>query len=331
MTMITPATITSANPGPALEAVIETAMLAIGWTLVDTVIIGGNTHKVFYSAAAGNSAGKDWYLDINYPTTGISGGIRLAPFEGYNATTHLGTNGPYNQSSTTVNPTSFSQSTTAGALETLWANSTTWSSLSTTLSTTTFTYYISVTRDRIIMLLTSDPLNIHYSGFFTPSSAHAAAAGSALYPLVVAKIPVPANISSFCYTGNGPSNSQCALTRAPNAPTGSWFNWQTSLCLPTGLAAVMGAGVLGGTGASPFTANQAGGNIPLWMGFNNPATFSSVGGSSTVIPAYVGYLSDVIAAFGGSTATSGNTVTIGADTWYFTNNSSGGVLAFKGV
>src|SRR6187402_1092437 len=107
MTYIT-GTITDANPGPLLYAAIETAAIALGYTLEDTVVIGSNTHKILKSAAAGNSRGQDWYLDINFATTGVVGGIRFAPFEGYNPATDQGIRGPYTISTTAIEQTYYS-------------------------------------------------------------------------------------------------------------------------------------------------------------------------------------------------------------------------------
>jgi len=323
MTFITGA-ISNSNPGPALYSAIETAALALGYTLVDTVVIGSNTHKVLKSAAAGNAQGLDWYLDINYPTTGTTGGMRFAPFEGYNASTHVATRGPYSGNSTTVDQTTYSAfGASTSALETNWMNSATYSSLSAVLSTS-FTYYISITRDRILVELTSDAQYLTYSGFFTPTSAHSTAAGSALFPLVMTRMVAPTSTTTAMTTSFGVSTS-LVFTRAPGAPTGSWFNWSASGMILVGATAFLGAGQLGGVGAAPFTSDQEFAPIPVIMGFNN-TTFSTANA-----PSLVGYLKDVGVALGGSTVTMGNTVTVGSDTWYSTTQANGGVALLRGV
>jgi hypothetical protein len=323
MTTIT-GSITNANPGPTLYALIETAALAIGWTLDDTVVIGGNTHKVLKSAAAGNTYGLDWYLDINYPTTGITGGIRFAPFEGYTAASDVGLRGPYGATaSTTVDATTYSRfGATTSALETNWTNNATHTGVSTALTTSAFGYRISITRDRIIMELDNVPSSVAYTGFFTPISAHSTQAGAALFPLVML---VLASATSIAGSTNGGAPATAAVTRAPKAVGSATFDWQNSVNVPASSLQVLTGG-RAGVAVSDFTNQVAVAPIPVifGQGFNGLST-------STTGYAHVGYLDGLGVANTNSTSVRGDTLTVGSDTWYANTPSSSLGLFMKGV
>jgi hypothetical protein len=316
-------TISSANPGPALYTAIETAMLAGGWTLEDTVVIGSTTHKILKSAAAGNTYGLDWYLDINYPTTGTTGGMRFAPFEGYNAGTDQGTRGPFGHVSVgTIDATTYSRfGATASALETNWMNGSTATGVSAALATTPFGYYVSVTRNRIVMLTTSEPTKLFYTGFFTPSAAHVAHAGAALFPLVMLTIAV----NSTAGTAGSIGGAGLAFTRVPKAST---INWSTSGLVHAGAALLtyFGGGGLVGGASSEFAGETQLVPCPVMMGAG-----SSGPGTGTTNVGGVGYLDGVAAGYVLSTATAGASVAVGSDTWYTTTPSGSYGLFFKGV
>lgn len=329
MTFIT-GTITNSNPGPTLYSAIETAALALGWTLVDTVTIGSNTHKVLKSAGAsgGNSQGIDWYLDINYPTTGTTGGIRFCPFETYNATSHVAGGGPYSQSNTTIDATYYSRfGATQSALETNWANTTSYTGLSTSLVTIAFTYWISITRDRIIVMLSNVATAIAYAGFFTPSSAFSSNAGSALFPLVMAYLSPPANSSN----SNGASSTAC-LTRLPKLSAMTNSGWNNHCIIATNIAYFgnFPEGQLG-VGVSPFTGRSTG--TPLTVAANASGTSLTAPASSAASAATdaIGTIDDVIVDYVSSTSIRGDSITIGSDTWYGISPSNVSGLFFKGI
>jgi hypothetical protein len=327
MTFITN-TITNANPGPTLYTPIETAMLADGWTLVDTVTIGGNTHKVLKSAAAGNVQGLDWYLDINFPTTGTTGGIRFCPFETYDAAAHTAGGGPFWQSSTTIDATNYNRfGTTKSALETNWANVAS-NGLSTALSTAAFTYRISVTRNRIIVLLDNVPGAIAYAGFFTPSSAFASNAGAALFPLVVAVLN-PSQATSYT---NSNAGTAC-LTRLPKVSTMAGSGWAYHCAVATGSSAVGGwPEGQAGVAVSPLTGRTTG--RPLTVAAQ-PGGSSSTGlssqSSSVASVDDIGTIDDVINAYVSSGSVRGDSITIGSDTWYDVTPNSSATLFFRGI
>jgi hypothetical protein len=210
-----------ANPGPLVHTALATKLLAQGWTLEDTVVIGARTHKVYKSAAAGNTYALDWFLDVSYPTTGIATGLMLAPFEGYTAGSDVATRGPFSASSAVLDGSTYSRfGATTSALETSWVNSSTYTAMDTPLSTSAFVINVSVTRNRVILLSSTEPTQVSYCGFFTPTSAHIAHAGAALFPLVTVRLNGSADRTASATAGS----VSAALTRVPKA---SIINWGT--------------------------------------------------------------------------------------------------------
>ncbi len=318
MTYIT-GSITNANPGPTLYALIETAALADGWTLDDTVVIGANTHKVLKSAAAGNTYALDWYLDINYPTTGTTGGIRFTPFEGYTAATDLALRGPRSGASdTTIDATTYSRyGLTASALETNWANTTAYTTMSVVLSAAATTYWISITRNRIIVLLSSAPTQLAYAGFYTPLSSVSTWAGAALFPLITTVIPATA----IAVASTTASTTAASLTRLPKATT---VQWGTHVSVQ-GLIPLNYVGGQAGTAVSPFTGEVAIVPLPIVAGG------TSVNAASGNTTAFIGNLDGVATGFVAGTTVRGDTLTIGADTWISHTISSSQAVFFKAV
>lgn len=327
MTFIT-GSITNANPGPALYTVIETAALADGWTLDDTRVIGANTHKVLKSAAAGNTYGLDWFLDINYPTTGITGGIRFAAFEGYTSGTGLAVNGPYTGSSTVIDPTTYSRfGSTGSALETNWYNTAAHTAMSNMLSTSAFTYWVSITRDRIIVMLTTQPSIIHYAGFYTPTAAHASHAGASMFPLITTRVTTTNSATTATsVSAASVATSTASLTRIPKITSGNW-NTNCSTWGGPQLVGTLGAGVIGSGGLSPseITGETTVTPVPILAG---SAVAATVG---TTPSAFIGTLEDVGGASVVATSVRGDTVTIGADTWYACTHATQFTLLFRGV
>lgn len=329
MTFIT-GSITDAAPGPALYAAIETAALAGGWTLADTVVIGATTHKVLKSAAAGNAQGLDWYLDINYPTTGVTGGIRFAAFEGYNSTTKVGIGGPYVANDTTIDQTAFSRYGSTGfALETNWVNGPSMTGTSNTLSTSTFMYWITITRERIIVMLSTQSSSIHYAGLYAPTAAHATHAGAALFPLVTARLTVASEASTAASVSSfAPTIASMAFTRVPRVPSGG-MNWGSSCSAWAGPAVVgiFGSGVIGASGLSPSSITGETTITPVAL-LAGAASYSSV---PTTARAFIGTLRDVGGAAVVSTAVRGDGVTVGSDAWYMSTHVSQHAILFRAV
>jgi hypothetical protein len=285
-----------ANPGPLVYTALATKLLALGWTLEDTVVIGARTHKVLKSAAAGNTYTLDWFLDISYPTTGIASGVMLAPFEGYTAGSDVGLRGPYSASSTTLDGTTYSRfGATTAALETNWVNTSAYTAMDTPLSTSAFVINASVTRDRVILLSSTEPTQVSYCGFYTPTSAHVAHAGAALFPLITTRLLGSADRTS----ATASASVSAALTRVPKA---SIINWGTH-CI-VGPNTMRMNGRIGG--AASEGDNQIT-TVPLLVGFGGTSWSSSTN--------QIGELDGVQCGYADAAVARGDTVTVGGDTY----------------
>lgn len=314
-------TVNNVNPGPTLYAALETHLLLAGFTVVDTVVISTRTHKVLKSAAADNTYGKDWYLDISYPTTGTTGGMLMAPFEDYTAASDLGIRGPYSAANSTIESTYYSRfGATGSALETNWANTTVYTGVDNPLSTSSTGWWLSATTDRVIFMSTAAAGELHYVGFFEPTADHTTAAGSALYPLIVAHFSTAADIPA---SGTN-ANFKAGLTRVPPMASITWSN-HVIIDLPY---AQMGGVV--GSGGGHFTAtgktNLA--RRPVTMGYN--ALASNTPASATGGVGLVGFLIDIANSWTDGTVARGDDLTdTNADVWIGTDDSSNVGLWFK--
>jgi hypothetical protein len=249
--------VNSANPAADLYGTtvgssgavgIAGLLTAAGYTLVDTVVIGARTHKVWKSPAASNAANLDWYLDVAYTTTG-AGSIWFFPFEDYNSTTHLGFRGAIQGSGTTFDTTTCSfHGSTGAALESasngMNASTATANMFLVTQASVVFRAKVSITADRVIAYTSVSTTRVLYCGLYTPSSAYTAAAGVKLFPLCVAQIATNAIAASAASSSSASSNSNTnatfSFTRIP--PLAAMSDWRAQgtvwPSLPSGLAAV---------------------------------------------------------------------------------------------
>jgi hypothetical protein len=281
-----------ANPGPLVHTALATKLLAQGWTLEDTVVISTRTHKVYKSAAAGNTYGLDWYLDVSYPTTGIATGVMLAPFEGYTAGSDVGLRGPYSASSAVLDGATYSRfGATTSALETSWVNNSTYTAMDIPLSTSAFVINASVTRDRAIVLSSTEPTQVSYCGFFTPTSAHIAHAGGTLFPLITVRLSGSSDRGSAASA----AGVSAALTRVPKV---SSINWATHCVV--GPNAMRMNGRVGG--AASEGDNQIT-TVPFLVGIS-----SSAWGSAS---SQIGELDGVQCAFADPAVARGDFATVG--------------------
>src|SRR3954466_3352347 len=156
--------ITDPSPGATLHTALASLLTTAGYSLVDTVVISTRTHKVWKSPAASNAANLDWYLDIAYTTTG-NGNKWFLPFEGYDPSTDLGLRGIVSGTSiTTIDATPGSRfGATASSLESgNWFGPVQGTSMALTMTTATFTYWASITADRVIVMHTNIATSIFY-------------------------------------------------------------------------------------------------------------------------------------------------------------------------
>lgn len=316
MTFVT-GSVTNSNPGPALYAALEPTLLAVGYTLEDTVVIGARTHKILKSAAGLNSFGLQYFLDINYPTSGVATGIMMATFENYTAATDQALRGPYAGNSTVIDATTFSRfGDNAYALETNWNNGVSATALHLSLVTATITYWASITPERVILMISSAPTQMAYAGFFTPSAEHAAYAGAALYPLITLRLTAGAE----SVTATSLSAASAVVTRLPrlaafDASAGAVApsNWNASLWVsPMGLLGRAGSGGAVGGAVSPFT-----GEVSI---FQIPITFGSISPTSTQLAAArVGELDGIAGGYAAPSVSRGDTVTVAGVKWYLSS------------
>jgi hypothetical protein len=302
-----------ANPGPLVHTALATKLLAQGWTLEDTVVIGARTHKVYKSAAAGNTYALDWYLDVSYPTTGVASGLLLAPFEGYTAASDVGLRGPYSASSTTLDATTYSRyGASTSALETNWANSASYSSLDTALSTSAFVINASVTRDRVILLASTEPTQVSYTGFFTPTSAHASHAGAALFPLVMTRLNGALDRSA----NSSQTGVAAALTRVPKLSSVTW-----------GISCIVGANTMrlnGRIGGAASEADNQITTVPFLVG---------MGGTNwtNATASQIGELSGVQLGWADAAVARGDTVVVGGTTYTLATQLSNAAILMAQV
>lgn len=300
--------VNDANPGPAIYAKLEVALLAAGFTLVDTVVIATRTHKIFKSPAGSNAHGADWYLDVHYTTTGAAT-LRFTVFEDYNPTTDTGYRGTFIGGGTTVDATTYSRYGAAGsALETNW--STSIASVSLAVSTTVG-FWFSATPDRVILMTTAAVSSLLYAGLYDPSAEHASHAGAALFPLIVANVTASSESSSLGGTAG--------LTRAPKRAGGGAFDWQYSVNIATEAAAPHMGGVIGGAASTATGLTKV---VPL-------PVRTGMGTTVGAITDYVGVLIDVGLSMAIGGAVRGDTAQSGA--WVLTTPSSSRSLLFRAV
>lgn len=331
--------LTSANPAADLYTAMAAALTSAGFTLSDTQVISTRTHKVWKSAAANNSQGLDWYLDVAYTTTG-AGSVWLGAFEGYS--TPNGIRGPYNNPAdgTVPDATTFSRyGATGSALETNWTH------ISGNLgqiqvTTSAFAYFISITTDRVIAMTSVAPLNVAYCGFFDTYAPWANKCGAALYPLVTCVVSSPAaSVHCGAYLSGGNSTYPAGLTRRPPvAAAGSNANFGGygttgvfSAYNDGGTSGVSSGGGISGplvpvdTGASSFFDTPRGGRLQICNTWPNT---SGGGPSNSAFGLAIGLLKDV-AAFASSAVTRGDTIAISGTTWVLGNTTSNRCYGFK--
>lgn len=301
---------TNSNPGLALWTLIDAQMIAIGWTLDDTVTIGSNIHKVYKSAAAGNSFGKDWWMDIKYQATGVTNGISFMPMESYNNSTHLAFRATYAVNAASgIETTYYSRfGATGSALETNW----TTAAVMTTVTTAT-TYAFSITRDFIIGCLGSYTGGV-FAGFYTPTADYSSFVGADLFTL---------GTFSFSSLQTAANSQGASFTRVPRLTTVD--NWNT---IATGIFPTMTStfnlglanGIIGGA-ASPNTGKRT---------LINP-TINVRPQTGMLAYEFIGYIPNIAAGLGISSILKGDTITIGSDTWYCFHYNNPVCFFFKAV
>lgn len=141
--------LTSATPASALIAIMDATITAItGLSKVSAaIVVGTNTWNVYKSAAANNSFGSDFYFALGYNTTTPTF-VLMTVFEGWNSGTNLASNFAPNSTQIPV-VTTWANPNAAAALPST-GTTMAFLSCSTALTTTAFSYFYSVTNDRLV-------------------------------------------------------------------------------------------------------------------------------------------------------------------------------------
>lgn len=320
---------TNSDAPATLAGLMHTALLNAGFTLVDTVVIGTRTHKVYKSAAANNTEGIDWYLDLAYTTSG-AGSIWLGAFETYDAVAHTAGLGPYSNIESTVDAAEFSRyGTTKYALETNWTHITRNLAQIETASSA-FAYWISITPTRVIALTSVNATKVVYCGQFAPYAPWKAKVAEVTpgkwNPLITCNISNPA-VENTSTMGSG------SLTRIPPATT--VYRWDYTCNIRSSSSSSSSGSSSGGvggpagfvdTGWSPYLAGGPQGD-KIQIAISRNVSVNNVGGWGHG----AGWLYD-IARFGTSGATSvtrGDTTTVSGNTWALASANSGACFGFK--
>lgn len=220
----------NAASASAFLALLDTLILSVaGWSKVSAaIVVGTNTWNVYKSAGANNSFGTDFYVAIGYPTAAPVN-LLLTIMESWNSGTNLASNYPPNI--TTVIPTAtFANPTAAQALP---STGTTFGFMETPSPiTTAFSYFMSVTADRIIFsLLNSTPFSMgYYIGLYDTFNT-------------VAVDPFPICVVNIGTTGSGTVSNSVASS--PTTVTGFTTREPAqAVAAPTNFGCASSGGVL---------------------------------------------------------------------------------------
>lgn len=312
--------ITDANPGPALYALLAPALTTAGYTLEDTVIISTRTHKIWKSAAANNRQALDWYLDVTYPTTG-AGNLTMQPMEYFDPATNMAYRMVFGGvASTAIDATTYSRHGATGYtledsnLGILRANGGAPATAVTT-STSTFTYWIGVTGDRVVAMTSSNAMKVTYAGLYAPADPHKTWVGAASFPLVVG------NFSDTAAGATSAASTYLGVTRLPKTTSLVGNGWATSVQIHPGIKI-------------RETLPIFPGGATTGMGAKYMAPIMLTGDPTGVAPqALYGYLIDV-GHVNATTGPQGDTVTFGSDLWVlaaYNSTTLGGTPLFKAV
>lgn len=326
MTYIT-GTITDPNPGPALYALIGPAFTSAGMTLVDTVVISARTHKIWLSPGASNAIGKDFYYDVAYTTAG-AGQLFIGVMEFFDAATDLGYRMQWN-GNVAVKPSDavyFSPFGATGATLEAGASGVNPhagngadqdSNANLAIGTAAFGYWITITKDRVIAMVSASPTRMVYAGTYIPNAVFAAAAGADLYPVIGAKLGVAGGLQNPYSTW---------LTRLPKLVTATGTTWLFQTVAPLGTSTTNNLFRL------PGIPNDLATVYPRSAALFTVGTVGLSGSTAGVWPsAYLGQLRDVANIGAEATVVRGDTVSDGTNSWVLSSSAGGMACLFKAV
>lgn len=155
-----------AAPSTTLLNAIETLLTAnSAWSLVETVVSGTFTCRVWKCSGSVNSFGSDWFLVLRRTTASLgTSTITATACESYDSVGHLMTRW-MQATATTATPDATLNSVTGAT--TIAPGSATPFAVTITTSTVTFTYWILVTKNSLIVRSSIDTLPV-YIGLYIP-------------------------------------------------------------------------------------------------------------------------------------------------------------------
>ncbi len=190
------------TPAATFAATMNTALLAGGFTFVETVTVSTQTTPIYKSPAASNSFGSDWYLGL-WRGSDAAVSLKLAVAEVWDTGTHKYRN--YAPNPATFTPTSaFAVNDAAGQ-----APGSTYGGVANggvTLAATGYQYWISVHPNRVVV------------GTRVGSTDYGSYAGLYDDLLPVAISPFPLCVVTLA-TGSGQNTASGAATREPGTTT----------------------------------------------------------------------------------------------------------------
>lgn len=287
MSFVTATDTSDAAAGTTLLNAIETLLSGhAAWSFVETVVSGTFTCRVWKCLGTANSWGSDWYLILRRSTSGIAtSAITITACESYDSSGHLMTR--FMQSLTTAATPDSTLNSVTGT--TTVAPGSAPFTMTVTPSVTTFTYWILLTKNSLVLRSSIDT-SPAYIGLFTPFFA--ADWPTKEFPLVCTLL------------GNG--NSLGACTRCPGTTVSTANASKVDLPLSGGTTVL-------DIGGSALTIGIIAGTSPDIL--NSKPRGRRVGVLRTYSGLPHGAYYDLLFFSVATGVAIGDTVTIGANTW----------------
>ena len=306
------ASINSATPATELMTAIEAALTTAGFTLEDTVVSSGRTHRIWKSAAAGNSRNLDWFLHLSYLTVG-TGTVQMAAFEYFDPATHLAYRGTFSgaQNESTLPETTYYSrfGDTGYALDNTNWNGHTFTPFAIATSTSVaFTHWISITTDRVLVMTSAAATKVNWAGLYEVTADYEEFLDGTglLFPLGAGHV----NSAAFTTDMGG-------FTRWPKkTTTATWYRANYMAVMGAGGAA-LDFGIFGISGRIGTTPGEVA-NGP--KGSKVPIAHPLASTSSSYAPSTrMGYAPDILMFLADSSVARGDTLEVGGDDYILTS------------
>lgn len=253
---------------------------------------------VWKSPAASNQFGQDWYLILRRAND-TSNALYYQVAEGYNTSTHRASNLGGTGQAVAPSATTYLNPAVASAPDAL----ATFPTVSMTLTTTAFSYWISATANRLVVGIKTSTEIGFYAGLYDdllPS-------GVTQFPLVCARLPIN-QTNNAPQLGGGTNSSTGGFTREPGQAASSSLNFEAAI--HSGFAANASATVIMAANFSPLPTSAA--------LYNNAGAMSrAIIGSQRSVTNYGDAVRGLLNAVfvSGVTSIAGDTITTGGKTY----------------